>query len=217
MKKFLVAALLCISSFSAHAGVPTIDATHIASAVMHSLQQYGQSLEEFRKLQQQYQQMQQLEQIATGQRNFLDVLNNPLVMNNIPNDLTTAIANAKNDVHFKVERAKYSVTNNPLLNELYDKVASQEAASKTFFQKMAARLDAQQRQKTLYDAATDPAGRASAANAIAADAEISKADAAVLEAFKAANAKAIEEARVALHKNLMCQEFSNALTIGSCK
>lgn len=217
MKKFLLAALLSLSSFSATAGVPVIDPAHIASAIASAVQQYGQSLQEFLKLEQQYQQMKQLEQITTGQRSFTDVLNNPLVMKNIPNDLTIALANVKSDPNYAIERSKFEISSNPKLNALYDKVAGNEAVRKTFFAKTANLSDAIKRQQVIYERADDPAKRAAAANKIASDSELLKADTAVVEAFKIEQAKEIEVARIALHKNIMCQEFSNSITSSNCK
>ena len=130
------ATLLCFMgifiSSNAHAGIPTIDVSAIVSAVVNAVQAYGQALQEFQKLQQQYSQMQQMEQIATGQRGFNELLTNPLVMNNLPSDFTAAVQNVRSSAAYAVERAKYPITNNPKLNAMYESAAAQKATMQDF-------------------------------------------------------------------------------------
>ena len=180
------ATLLCFMgifiSSNAHAGIPTIDVSAIVSAVVNAVQA-GQALQEFQKLQQQYSQMQQMEQIATGQRGFNELLTNPLVMNNLPSDFTAAVQNVRSSAAYAVERAKYPITNNPKLNAMYESAAAQKATMQDFYKRssdVASAIAAQQRLQN----ATDPAGRAEAANSLAANKMVIDANNVALQALK---------------------------------
>ncbi len=161
--------------------------------------------------------MQQMEQIATGQRGFNELLTNPLVMNNLPSDFTAAVQNVRSSAAYAVERAKYPITNNPKLNAMYESAAAQKATMQDFYKRssetVASTIAAQQRLQN----ATDPAGRAEAANSLAANKMVIDANNVALQALKEQQQLALDAATASLHKKLVCLEFANSAQAGNCQ
>lgn len=202
---------------TANAGIPVIDPTSIASNIQNAVQSYTQALKEYQTLQQQYAQMQQLENIASGSRGFNQITNNPQTLSNISPDLNAAMSNIKNSATFAQERAKYPTSNNANENALYDQAAMQKATTTDYLSRSAARVQELQAQKTRYDTAIDPAGRAEAANAIAANKAIIDADNTAMAALKEQQTQQRNEAALALDRYNHCMQFSPPSKTSNCK
>lgn len=202
---------------TANAGIPVIDPTAIASSIQNAVQSYTQALKEYQTLQQQYAQMQQLENIASGSRGFNQITNNPQTLSNISPDLNAAMSNIKNSATFALERAKYPTSNNAKENALYDQAAMQKATTTDYLSRSAARVQELQAQKTRYDTATDPAGRAEAANAIAANKAILEADNNAMAALKEQQMQQKNEALAALDKQRNCLQHSRPSQAAACR
>jgi len=210
--------LCCLIGMSnAHAGIPVIDPTAIASNIQNAIQSYTQALKEYQTLQQQYAQMQQLENIASGSRGFNQITNKPQTLSNISPDLNTAMSNIKNSATFAQERAKYPTSNNVKENALYDQAAMQNATTTDYLSRSAARVQELQAQKVRYDTATDPAGRAEAANAIAANKAIIDADNSAMAALKEQQMQQKNEALAALDKQRNCLQHSRPSQAAACQ
>jgi len=217
--KIVLTALLCFAGFSslnAHAGIPVIDPTAIASSIQSAVQSYTQAVEQYKVLQQQYAQMQKLESISSGSRG-LNLANTPQVLSNISPDLGAAMSNIKNSPTFAKERAKYPTSTDAKTNEFYDQSAIQKATVADFLSRSAARVKELQTQKAQYDTATDPAGRAEAANAMAANKAIIDADNESLRALQAQQEQQRKDALFALNKRNACLQFSRPSQVANCQ
>lgn len=217
MRKFFVLVFLASMTQPASAGIPVIDPTAIASAIQNAIQSYNQALKEFELLRQQYSQLQKLETMSTGTRGFNKLTNNPANMSNIAPDLNTALANIRNSATFAQERAKYPVSKDARENTLFDQVAMQNATIRDYSARSAARVQEMQAQKAQYDQATDPAGRAEAANAIAANKAIIEADNAALAALKEQLTQQANEAFFALERKRNCQHYAVPSQAAACQ
>lgn len=202
---------------TANAGIPVIDPTAIASSIQNAVQSYTQALKEYQTLQQQYAQMQQLENIASGSRGFNQITNNPQTLSNISSDLNAAMSNIKNSAAFAQERAKYPSSNNAKENALYDQDAMQKVTTTDYLSRSAARVQELQAQKARYDTAVDPAGRAEAANAIAANKAILEADNNAMAALKEQQMQQKNEALAALDKQRNCLQHSRPSQAAACR
>lgn len=204
-------------SMPAHAGIPVIDPTSIASSLQNAVQSYTQALKEYQTLQQQYAQMQQLENIASGTRGFNQIKNNPSVMHNISTDFNTAIGNIRNSASYSNERGKLPASNDPKTNAYYDEVATQRALRADSTAKSAAQVKELQAQKTQFDTAVDPAGRAESANAMAANKAIMDADNAASVALQAQQEQQRRDALLADVKRRDCLRFSLPSQVANCQ
>lgn len=205
------------SSTPANAGIPVIDPTSIASSLQNAVQSYTQALKEYQTLQQQYAQMQQLESIASGTRGFNQIKNNPSVMHNISTDFNTAIGNIRNSAAYSNERGKLPASNDPKTNAYYDQVATQRAITADSAAKSAAQVNELQAQKAQFDTAVDPAGRAEAANAMAANKAIMDADNAASAALQAQQEQQRRDALLADIKRRDCLRFSLPSQVANCQ
>jgi type IV secretion system protein VirB5 len=89
MKKFLAAALLaaCVASSPARAGIPVIDVANLGQAiqdVIQSIQQIQNQINQIQQLDNQIRQLDQNLQSINGIRGLLNVANNPVLRDYIP-------------------------------------------------------------------------------------------------------------------------------------
>jgi len=213
---FFVGLCCFVGMNNANAGIPVIDPTAIASSIQSAVQSYTQAVEQYKLLQQQYAQMQQLESMVSGSRG-LSLTLPPQILSNIAPDWNTAMSNIRNSATFARERAKFPTSTDARENALYDQSAMQRATVTDFLTRSAARVKEIQAQKLKYDTATDPAGRAEAANGITANKSIIEADNVALKALQEQQAKQTYEAYAALEKKRHCLQFSRPSQASACQ
>lgn len=216
MPNFFICLCCFVGMSNANAGIPVIDPTAIASSIQSMVQSYTQAVEQYKLLQQQYAQMQQLESMASGSRG-LSLTLPPQVLSNIAPDFNTAMSNARNSATFAQERAKFPTSTDARENVLYDQSAMQKATVTDFMSRSAARVKEMQAQKLKYDTATDPAGRAEAANAITANKAIIEADNVALQALQEQQAQQTSQAYAALERKRHCLQFSRPSKAAACQ
>lgn len=111
LKAMLFAVMVCVP-VGAGAQMATVDMPHILVAIENALNAYDSAVKQYDRLTGAYNQLQKLENIASGNADFMDILNSELILDNLPEDLSGAIVAAGSSQEYFQLRKKCPATKN---------------------------------------------------------------------------------------------------------
>jgi hypothetical protein len=206
MKK-VVFVFLAVFSFGASALDVVSDPMLTLQNYMQMLEQYEAAIQQLNTLKRQYEQLQRLEQQTTGSAGLGDLFIGVLMLDDLPDDLSSISDYTRHQPLFFANRSKYPRSTNKYLNGVYDQRAIGETMLQMMYSRSQQRAERAEKLRQAINQQTDPSKKAEMANRLAAETAAIQSD---NQKMAGVEKRMDEDMRKAQHeqiKNNICREF----------
>jgi hypothetical protein len=188
----------------------TMTALNSSLRAEEAVQAFEQAVKLYEQGNEQFSQLQQLEAIANGTSPFSDLLNNGLLLENMPADMADAMNNVVTSYEYREERNKLPNTSNPKLAVVYEQYAMSKALQRRFYRKVAMRQTRIENLKKRVESTTPQDVKDRETNLILLQKEQLEmnSDAQVMTSLKEAQDAQRKQAVSDFTKNRLCQQLS---------
>jgi hypothetical protein len=185
LKQIVLVVAIAVSG-NAAAQQAVIDVPAIISAFESATSSYDQAMNAYEKMNQQYDQLVKLQDIASGQTPFLNILNNGLFLDALPEDLSGAMGIAGTSMEYYNYRRVCNKLKNPRSVEICELSARSMAMADIFMKRASQRQKKvkELEEKLASDGPKSPAEKADLANQLQLALNQMQADQRVIDALR---------------------------------